>query len=129
MHNDPELNGKYLGSITQDFVKIAHILREASYQMRKRNISQYPIFPIGKQHLPAWEILLGRAQGTLQWDYHISFLEQFVGKGLIENDTFFKESYKNAEEFCCLFVIDTEANFTNFVYVPYPEDEDNTILY
>ena len=29
-------------------------------------------------------------------------------------------TYKDADEFCCLFVLDKE--FTNFVFVPYPED-------
>ena len=32
----------------------------------------------------------------------------------------FQQTYKDADEYCCLFVLDEE--FTNFVYVPYPED-------
>ena len=32
--NDPELSGKYLGTITKDFVKVSDILKEASYQVR-----------------------------------------------------------------------------------------------
>ena len=32
----------------------------------------------------------------------------------------FQVAYKDPDEFCCLFVVD-EA-FTNFVFVPYPED-------
>ena len=28
--NDPELNGKYLGTITSDFVKISDVLKDAS---------------------------------------------------------------------------------------------------
>jgi hypothetical protein len=123
MMNDPELNGKYLGSITQDFVKIAHILREASYQMRKRNISAFPIFPMSKQVFSVGEILVGRAQGLKEWDCYISFLEQFVGKGLIQDEAYFKANYKDADEFCCLFVFDDAHNFTNFVFVPFPEEE------
>lgn len=127
MQNDPELNGKYLGSITQDFVKIAHILREASYQMRKRNISLFPIFPVTKEPLQVGELLIGRAQGLQTWDCYISFLEQFVGKGLIQDETYFKAQYKNADEFCCLFVVDAEQKFTNFVFVPFPEDDEGII--
>ena len=29
MENDPELNGKYLGTISKDFVVVAETLREA----------------------------------------------------------------------------------------------------
>ena len=32
----------------------------------------------------------------------------------------FKRNYKDPDEFCCLFVIDND--FTNFVFIPYPED-------
>jgi hypothetical protein len=35
MFNDPELNGKYLGTISEDFIKVADTLKEASYQIRK----------------------------------------------------------------------------------------------
>jgi hypothetical protein len=32
----------------------------------------------------------------------------------------FIATYKDPEEFCCLFVVDKE--FTSFVFIPYPED-------
>ena len=35
MQNDPRLNGKYLGTITKDFVVVADTLKEAAYQVRK----------------------------------------------------------------------------------------------
>ena len=50
--NDPELNGKYLGTVTQDFVKIADHIKEASYQIRTRGFSEYPIFVISKEDSP-----------------------------------------------------------------------------
>ena len=33
LSNDPELNGKYLGTVSQDFVKIADNIKEASYSI------------------------------------------------------------------------------------------------
>ena len=48
MQNDPELNGKYLGTITKDFAIVADTLKEASYQIRKRDISKFPIFIFSK---------------------------------------------------------------------------------
>jgi hypothetical protein len=49
-------------------------------------------------------------------------VDEFVERKIIEKEKLglFKEAYKNPEEFCCLFVIDED--FTNFVYIPYPED-------
>lgn len=122
MHNDPELSGKYLGTISADFVKVADTLKEASYQIRKREISEYPIFPVCKTEQPIGQIIIGSQQAETAWNYYASFLDEFVQRGLIdtEKQDEFKKAYKDADEFCCLFVIDKD--FTNFVFIPYPED-------
>lgn len=122
MQNDPELSGKYLGTITRDFVKVFETLKEASYQMRVRKISDYPIFPISKVEIPIGKLLIGVSEWTLEWNYYISFLDEFVQRKLIDQDGMeeFQHAYKNPEEFCCLFVVDHD--FTNFIFIPYPED-------
>jgi len=122
MFNDPELNGKYLGTISSDFLKVSDTLKEASYQMRVRKISDYPIFPISKMDIPVGKLLIGGAEGNLGWNYYISLIDEFIQRGLIAEDKIesFKQAYKNPEEFCCLFVVDTD--FTNFLFIPYPED-------
>lgn len=121
MFNDPELNGKYLGTISQDFVKVADTLKEASYQIRKAGFS-YPIFPIAKDSLPIGQLLVRIGEMDLEWNYYASFLDEFVQRELVakdkEND--FTATYKDPDEFCCLFVVDKE--FTRFVFIPYPED-------
>lgn len=122
MQNDPELSGKYLGTITSDFVKVSETLREASYQVRKRGISEYPIFPIAKVETAIGSLLIGKEEAEINWNYNISLLEEFVQRQLVEEDKVedFKAAYKDPDEFCCLFVIDME--FTNFVFIPFPED-------
>jgi hypothetical protein len=120
MQNDPELNGKYLGTITQDFIKVADLLFEASYQIRVRKISDYPIFPISKISIPIGEILIDKELKKLAWNYYISFLAEFESQGLVKEILDFQNIYKNPDEFCCLFVIDDA--FNNFVFVPYPDD-------
>ncbi len=122
MQNDPELNGKYLGTITADFAKVSDTLKEASYQIRTRGFSDHPIFPISKTTIPVGQLLLDRPSLGLEWNYYASFLDEFVQRKLIETDKVehFKGVYKNPDEFCCLFVVDKE--FTNFLYIPYPED-------
>jgi len=120
MNNDPELDGKYLGTISQDFVKVADLLKEASYQIRSRKIFEYPIFPICKEEQPIGQLLLGQAGMETAWHYYASFLDEFVQRGLVTDTGNFKSAYKDPDEFCCLFVIDEQ--FTNFVFIPYPVD-------
>jgi hypothetical protein len=121
MHNDPELSGKYLGTISSDFVKIADTLKEASYQIRKAGF-EYPIFPICKTDQPIGQVLMQPAVNGTSWHYYASFLNEFVQRELVAKDRVddFQKAYKDPDEFCCLFVIDPE--FTNFVFIPYPED-------
>ncbi|GHM99614.1 hypothetical protein WSM22_11040 [Cytophagales bacterium WSM2-2] len=121
MINDPELSGKYLGTISQDFVKIADTIKEASYQIRKGGFEN-PIFPISKEELSIGQLLIGKFELNLDWNYYASFMDEFVQREFIAKDKQddFLKAYKDPDEFCCLFVVDQE--FTNFVFIPYPED-------
>lgn len=122
MQNDPELNGKYLGTITKDFAIVADTLKEASYQIRKREISSFPIFVFSRQPVPIGATLLRAEEAALQWHVQVSYLANFVQQNIIAEDKVaeFQAAYKNPDEYCCLFVVDEE--FTNFVFIPYPED-------
>ncbi|HLK97318.1 MAG TPA: hypothetical protein VK364_06085 [Hymenobacter sp.] len=120
--NDPELNGKYLGTITKDFATVSDTLLEASAQIRKQDISKYPIFVFARQEVPLGGLLINADELNLEWHVFASYLELFVQQGIIgaEGIPSFEQTYKDADEFCCLFVLDKE--FTNFVFIPYPED-------
>lgn len=120
MNNDPELDPKYLGKISSDFVKVSDFLKEASYQMRTRKISDYPIFPVSKDDLPIGGRLYEMGQMGNEWHYHISFLEEFLQRELIENEEDFKAVFKDPDEYCCLFIV--EEKFTNLVFIPFPID-------
>jgi hypothetical protein len=123
MHNDPELNGKYLGIITSDFVNVCDTLKEASYLLRSRNISQYPIFPISQIPISIGALLMGTQEANTRWNYYFSYMEDFVQRELMakdEGEEAFKAIYKDPDEYCCLFVVDKD--FTNFLFIPYPED-------
>lgn len=122
MENDPELSGKYLGTITKDFAVVSDTLKEASYHIRSRDISKNPIFLFAKEPCPIGMLLIGAHELNLEWHVYASFLDEFVQRGLIgkDNTNDFEQAYKNPDEFCCLFVLD--KSFTNFVFVPYPED-------
>ncbi len=121
MFNDPELSGKYLGTISQDFVKVSDIIKDASYQIRKSGFD-FPIFPISKTEIPIGQLLIPKEPMHLEWNYNASFLNEFVQRELVaaDKEEEFKNNYRDPDEFCCLFVVDHE--FTSFVYIPFPED-------
>jgi hypothetical protein len=120
MHNDPELSGKYLGTISKDFVKVADNIQEASYQIRSRGFSDFPIFPVCKEEQPIGQLLIDKDKLNLDWNYYATYVDEFLQRGVIEKVEEFKAAFKDPDEFCCLFVVDKE--FTNFVFIPYPED-------
>lgn len=122
MQNDPELDGKYLGTISKDFVIVSETLREAAYQVKKRGFSDFPIFPISKGPVPIGQLLVDKAEVATEWNYHITYIDEFLQLGIIEKDKQeeFETVFKDPDEFCCLFVID--GDFTRFVFIPYPED-------
>ena len=119
--NDPELNGKYLGTISQDFVKVADTLKEASYQIRKAGF-EMPVFVISKREIGIGQLLIEKKALGLDWNYNASFLDEFIQRELIAEDRVedFRNTYKDPDEFCCLFVVDQD--FAKFIYIPFPED-------
>ena len=120
MHNDPELDPKYLGTISSDFIKVADQLKEASYQIRKREYSKYPIFPVSKITIPIGSLLYEIGVLENEWNYYASFLEEFVQLELIEKEDLFISAYKDPDEFACLFVVN--GDHTQFIFIPFPED-------
>ena len=121
-YRDPNLDGKYLGTITSDFVKVADNLKEASYLIRKRGFSDYPIFPISKEEISIGQLLIDKQELGTKWNYYVTYIDEFVNLKLIDESKVdnFISTFKNPDEFCCLFVVDKE--FTNYLFVPYPID-------
>jgi hypothetical protein len=74
--------------------------------------------------LAVGSLLIEKDEIDNQWTYYAAYLDVLVQCGLIAEDKAagFQEVYKDPDEFCCLLVVDTD--FTNFVYIPYPEPEE-----
>ncbi len=121
--NSPGLDGKYLGEISSDFLKVSESLKEASYQIKKRGFSDFPVFAVSKNILPIGTILIAQMEqnGNI-YNYYASMMEEFIQREIIATDAIesFKENYKDPEEFSCLFVMDNA--FAGFIYIPFPED-------
>ncbi|MDR6560859.1 MULTISPECIES: hypothetical protein [unclassified Arcicella] len=121
--NSPDLNGKYLGIISADFALVSEFLKEASYQIRTRGFSKFPIFAVSQNPVQIGQKLIGiHEMNQNTWNYHASFVEEFLQRGIIaeENVEVFQSSYKDPDEYCCLFVLDRD--FASFIYIPFPED-------
>lgn len=122
--NSPDLNGKYLGIISSDFALVSDFLKEASYQIRTRGFSKYPVFTVCREFVPpVGQKLIGAGElNGNSWNYAASVMEEFVQRELIapENMEVFETNYKDPDEFCCLFVFD--ADFASFVFIPFPEE-------
>lgn len=120
--NSPDLNKKLLGIISQDFVKVADHLKEASYQIRKRGFSEFPVFVMAQTYTEIGTLLFAPGELETEWMYRASFFEEFSQRDLIGEDSvdYFKEHYRNPEEFCCVFALHND--FAGFIYLPYPED-------
>ncbi len=122
MQNDPTLDGKYLGTISTDFVKICDRIKEMSYLIRQQSFSLYPVFPMAKTEISLGQLLIEKDELENQWHYYAAYWELLVQSQLVDQTRLedFKKTYKDPDEFCCLLVVD--PGFVNFVYMPYPED-------
>lgn len=120
--NSYDVNKELMGMISSDFVKVADQLKEASYQIRKRGFSDYPVFVASRRDVPVGQLLIGADELSNHWNYKASFLDEFIQRTLIgpESVDLWKENYKTPDEYACLFVV--HGDFAGFVYVPYPED-------
>ena len=120
MENSAELNGKFLGTISSDFVKIFEKLKDAAYHIKSQGFSDCPIFIFCKEEQPIGQLLFKKVEMDIDWNVYMSYVEEFEQRQLVTEVDKFKSTYKNIDEFCTLFVLDPE--FTNFVSLPYPED-------
>lgn len=120
--NSPEINQKLMGKVSSDFIKVSEHLKEASYQIIKRKFSENPIFILTENPIEIGTTLFQQNDFKTTYEYRASFLEEFISRNMIgeESIEFFKENYKDPEEYCCLFVIDQA--FAGFIYLPFPND-------
>lgn len=120
--NSPEIDAKLMGKVTTDFLLVCNHLKEASYQIVKRDFSKYPIFILAENNVEIGTTLFNKEDLKTTYNYKASFLEEFLERQMIgqESIDLFKENYKNTEEYCCLFLLD--KGFAGFIYLPFPID-------
>ena len=105
---------------TSEFIQLEKELTPYKETMEKaadsvldQEVSLYPIFVVHQQEMEIGILLFEHL-----WSVHISCLEEFVSKQLInvEKVDSFKTIYKNPSKFLCLFVLSELG--ANFIFLP-----------
>lgn len=106
-------------SLKKDLSMYKETLKEVAVDVMVEGLSAYPIF-IAHQHIVSvGEIIVDKEEMGTEWNINASTLEEFIEKGIIQESKkdVFLYSYKNPDDYACIFVVVPEG--ANFVFVPY----------
>ena len=108
-----------LKSLKVDLDFYRESIKEVATEMMAEGYTLYPIFVAHQHTVQVGELILDKEELNTQWSIQASSLEEFVEKGLVQEErkAYFEKSFKNANEYMCLFVIVPEG--ANFVFYPY----------
>src|SRR6202012_3961237 len=118
-NNKKEEKESPLLSLKKDLKLYKESKHEVAVQIMVEGLSRYPIFIAHQHEVKLGEPILDRYDLNTEWSVHASTLEEFEENNVIkkELEARFLKSYKNPNEFMCLFVVVPEG--ANFVYYPY----------
>jgi len=111
-----------LVSLEPDLKFFNESIREVAIEIMVEGLSNYPIFIAHQHDLKLGELILDRRDLHTEWSIHASTMEEFLEKGIIKEilkDRFIS-SYKNPNDFMCVFVVVPEG--ANFIYYPYVKE-------
>ncbi len=111
-----------LVSLENDLKLYSDSIKEVAVEIMVEGLSRYPIFVAHQHEVKLGEVILDREELNTEWTVQASTLEEFIEKGIIKpvlKERFIK-SYKNPNEYMCMFVIVPEG--ANFVYYPYQHE-------
>ncbi|MEM9822404.1 MAG: hypothetical protein AAF985_15085 [Bacteroidota bacterium] len=107
-----------LEAVEQLLQPFKKMLGEAVDTVLVQEVSSYPIFVVAQESLSMGIPLIKAGQLSDGWLVHISTLEEFAAKKLVDmekvND--FKTVYKKPTDYLCLFVIEDIG--ATFVFLP-----------
>ena len=106
-------------SLERDLKIFKDSIREVAVEIMMEGLSSYPIFIAHQHELSLGEVILDRNDLNSEWSIHASTLEEFEERGVIKPELKdrFINSYKNPNDYMCVFVVVPEG--ANFVYFPY----------
>src|ERR1700712_549257 len=106
-------------SLKRDLKLFNESIREVAVEIMVEGLSRYPIFIAHQHEVKLGEPILDRYDLNTEWSINASTLEEFTENNVIKKELQerFLKTYKNPDDFMCLFVIVPEG--ANFVYYPY----------
>lgn len=106
-------------SLERDLKIFGESIHEVAVEIMMEGLSSYPIFIAHQHELKLGEVILDRNDLNSEWSIHASTLEEFEERGVIKPELKdrFINSYKNPNDYMCVFVVVPEG--ANFVYFPY----------
>jgi hypothetical protein len=111
-----------LVSLEKDLKLYSESIHEVAVEIMVEGLSLYPIFIAHQHEVKLGEMILDRHDLNTEWTIQASTLEEFVERKIIKPELKerFIKTYKNPQDFMCMFVIVPEG--ANFVYFPYQRD-------
>jgi hypothetical protein len=111
-----------LVSLEKDLKLYSESIHEVAVEIMVEGLSLYPIFIAHQHEVKLGEMILDRHDLNTEWTIQASTLEEFVERKIIKPELKerFIKTYKNPQDFMCMFVIVPEG--ANFVFFPYQRD-------
>lgn len=112
--------------LEQELMQFTAILGKAADTVLDQDISNYPIFVAHKQDVEIGIPIIDRSKENSEWNIHISTLEEFVSRSLIDPTKIddFRKVYKPPTEQLCFFVL-SEFGAT-FNFLPRKQESERT---
>ena len=106
-------------SLEKDLKLYNESIHEVAVEIMVEGLSRYPIFIAHQHEVKLGEPILDRYDLNTEWSINASTLEEFTESNVIKKELQkrFLKTYKNPDDFMCLFVVVPEG--ANFVYYPY----------
>lgn len=115
------VNNPLLESLQNDLRYYADYLQGMAREIIDSGTSKYPVFVAHQENVgpDLGKVVLQHEQLETRWSIHVSIMEEFVKKEIVKMEQFpeFKKSWKDPEQFMCVFVWAGAAS--SFVYLPY----------
>jgi hypothetical protein len=107
-----------LKDFEQNVQRCAPMLKQLSAEIIKQEVSNYPIFIASDDAVNMGKIIFIKGENEMNYNIYVSHLEEFVNRDIINSamTDLFKETYKNPDNFLCLFAIFGEE--ASFVFMP-----------
>ena len=120
--NNDNKNDSPLASLGVDLKLFSKSLREVAVEIMVEGLSMYPIFVAHQHEVKLGEEIFNKDDLNTEWNINASTLEEFMERGLVKKEfkQRFIDSYKNAHDFMCVFVVVPEG--ANFVFFPYSKE-------